>query len=421
MRTTSIATPASDAWRKPIVVWAAGAAFVFFQFLIQLTSGEIVNGLMHSFALTALGGGFLASAYYYIYVSLQIPAGILMDRFGPRKLLSLGALILSVGAMLFAISHYLVIAIIGRLLMGGGAAFAFVGCLYLISRWFVPSYFALMTAAVEAVGMIGCLIGSITLAELVSRVGWRDCMFGVALISAVLAIVIWVVVRDRPADYPRQKVPTNQRLWKNLRDIVRQRHAWVNGLYSGMMFSVVTVFVALWAVPFLQVEHHITLVGSALLANVMFLGVAVGGPIIGYLDSKIQSRRLLMCLASVVSAILMALVIYIPSLPIAIVACLMFLLGMSACSYVLTFVIANEIATPRSRATCVGFVNTLCVVTAPILQPLLGYFLYLASHGAATTHYSIYEYQISLSAMPVVSLLAAVLAWYLPKRRQILR
>jgi fucose permease len=74
-------------------VWMVSAVFVLFQFFLQLSSGEIIGGLMKTFALTAFGAGVLVSSYYYIYVLLQVPAGMLMDRYGSRGILSAGALI----------------------------------------------------------------------------------------------------------------------------------------------------------------------------------------------------------------------------------------------------------------------------------------------------------------------------------------
>ncbi len=109
---------------QPYIVWIISLAFVLFQFFIQLSSGESVDGLMRSFKLTAFGGGLLASSYYYIYVSLQTPAGLLMDRYGPRKLLSAGAFILMCGCIIFADAHWVVWAFVGRMIMGLGAAFA---------------------------------------------------------------------------------------------------------------------------------------------------------------------------------------------------------------------------------------------------------------------------------------------------------
>ncbi|WP_309567576.1 MFS transporter [Coxiella-like endosymbiont] len=114
---------------------------------------------MKSFSLSAFGGGILASSYYYIYVMLQTPAGLLIDRFGPRRLLSLGALICAFGCLLFGSAHLLIWAIIGRLLMGFGAAFAFVGSLNVIAKWFPPKRFVLMAAVAETIGMSGTLVG----------------------------------------------------------------------------------------------------------------------------------------------------------------------------------------------------------------------------------------------------------------------
>ena len=181
-------------------VWGVALLFVLFQFFIQLSSGEIVNGLMKSFQLTAFGGGFLASAYYYIYVALQTPAGILMGRYGPRKLLSLGAAVLMVGSIVFASAHWLVVAFLGRLLMGTGAAFAFVGTLHLTDKWFPRDRFAFMTGLVELGGMLGTLVGVFWLAHFVELIGWRQCMYFVAGFSGVLSIILALVLRDMPAN-----------------------------------------------------------------------------------------------------------------------------------------------------------------------------------------------------------------------------
>src|SRR5689334_19956382 len=105
-------------------VWVVTTAFVLLQFFLQLSSGEIIEGLMKSFSLTAFGGGVLASSYYYIYVLLQTPAGMLIDRYGARGILSISALNVCIGSLLFASAKTVLVALLGRVLMGIGAAFA---------------------------------------------------------------------------------------------------------------------------------------------------------------------------------------------------------------------------------------------------------------------------------------------------------
>ena len=148
------------------LVWAVSAIFVLFQFYAAYF-GEIVAGLMHSYRLNAFYAGLLASSYYYIYTLLQAPAGLLVDRFGARRLLTLGACGLSVGCLIFGNAGHPLTALLGRLLMGASASFAFVGYLNLISNWFEPRRFGMMMSIAEVFGMLGSALGGLGLATII--------------------------------------------------------------------------------------------------------------------------------------------------------------------------------------------------------------------------------------------------------------
>jgi MFS family permease len=393
------------------IVWGASAVFLLFQFFLQLSSADIVGGLMESFSLNALGAGLLASVYYYIYVTLQAPAGILIDRFGPRLLLSLGALVCALGCWIFARASYLPWAVVGRLIMGGGAAFAFVGSLGLISRWFPVNRFAIMVAVAETLGMFGAMFGGTLLAHLVLHFGWRASIQGAAILAAGISLLLWLVVRDSPpCTVPVPKPKTH--FWNDIKLLIQSRTAWVNGIYSGLMFAVQTVFIALWGVQFMQIAHGVSLTMAAFICNLVFIGVCIGGPVLAWLDGHFAWRRSITIVGPLASAVLISLILYLPQIPVVGVCILMVLLGFTCSAYVLTFVIANEVAPAYMRSTSVGFVNMLSVGSAPLLQPLAGFFLALTSrHGA---HYPLHQYQLALSILPIGLLIAAWLARYLP-------
>ncbi len=393
------------------IVWSVSAVFLLFQFFLQLSSADIVGGLMDSFSLSALGASVLASTYYYIYVTLQAPAGILIDRFGPRRLLTMGALICSLGCWVFATAQPLALAVVGRLLMGGGAAFAFVGSLSLISRWFPISRFAVMVAVAETIGMCGALFGGTLLAHLVLHFGWRASLQGAAVLGAVIALLLWLIVRDAPPGSVPVPLPRTN-FWQDIKTLTNNKIVWINGLYSGLMFSVQTVFIALWGVQFLQTAHHISLTMAAFICNLVFIGVCIGGPVLAWVDSHFAWRRQITLFSSLASLVLISAVIYIPQLPLWAVGVLMLLLGFMGSAYVLTFVIANELAPGHMRSTSVGFVNMMSVGSAPLLQPLAGFLLVLSSHHG--THYTVSEYQIALSILPIGLLIAAFLSRHLP-------
>ena len=402
-------------WRMPRqlhawIIWMVSVSFVLFQFFLQLSSGEMIANLMQSFSLTAFGGGLLASSYYYVYVLLQAPAGLLVDRFGPRLLMSLGAVAVSVGCYIFAHAHGLFIALLGRLLMGGGAAFAFVGCLNLIRRWFCPKRFGFMTAMAETVGMLGSISGGLLLAKSLQVYDWRQCLGFSAVIGALLAMLLWILVRDRahgelsdPARPLRDFIP-------GARALLVKPQTWLNGVYSGLVFAVITVFIALWGIPFLQQAHHLSLFSATAVCDTAFIGVAIGCPLLGYLDTRFSRRYLMMFLGPLMAAIILLILIFWVSLPIVMCYGLMLLLGIAVSTYMLTFIIANEISTLQTQATSIGFVNALSVGTAPLLQPFIGRLLDSSCHHAVKTGCRVGAYQHVLWVMPLLMVVAALVA-----------
>ena len=393
-------------------VWFVAAVFVLFQFFLQLSSGEVISALMKTFALSAFGGGVLVSSYYYIYVLLQTPAGILMDRYGPRGALSGGAFFVCIGGLIFAAAKTVLFALLGRILMGAGSAFAFVGCLNVISIWFPIRRFALMAAIVETAGMLGAIIGNFWLAQCIQKMGWRHCMLIAAIFAGILSFFLVLIVRNAPR---QKKLPATTVVRASIRvclkKLIHNPIVWINGIYSGLMFSIVTVFIALWAIPFFEWSHHLDLVKATLVTATLYVGVAIGGPIIGWLDNKTRWRRQMMIFDAFFASFCLFIVISDVHLSLLEIGLFLFLTGMCASSYVLTFAIANEIASPENNAMCIGFTNMLCVIFAPILQPLVGF---LMTHlDGKTPHY----FQWAMSVVPLFLLVAAVIGFFLPQRR----
>ena len=404
-----------------VSIWSIAQVFVFFQFFIQLSAGVMVDDLMRDFQMSALGAGILTSAYYYAYVTLQTPAGIMMDRYGPRRLLSIGSCVLLVGCLLFASAQQLWLAFVARFVMGLGAAFAFVGIMYLVDKWFPRRHFALMAGLTELMGMVGTITGMLWLASVVKAIGWRHSMFYCAAFLAVMTVLIVTVIRDMPANrIPMRAKRAKRKILPGLRVLMRMRSAWWNGAYCGLAFTVITVFGALWSVPFLEIAYHKTLLQATLYTCLIFMGIGLFSPVMGIIDNRIQHRRFLMSGCALVSFALMLLIIFWISMPSWCLALIMFSLGMFTSAYVLTFAVANEIAALRIRSASIGFVNTWCVGLAPLLQPLIGLVLVLLAHRDHqfdTSHYTTGEYQLALMILPVCLVLCVWLGLMIPPRR----
>src|SRR6185312_6891955 len=195
------------------IICSLAAMFYLYEFILQVSPAVMTKELMHDLSLNAAGLGAMAAFYYYAYTFMQLPAGLLSDRFGPRFLLTIATLICVLGAIFFAFTHNVALASTGRFLMGIGSAFSFIGALLLVSRWFPPQYFALLAGIVQLMSSIGAIAGEMPLAAAVNIWGWRETMGWLAVLGVVLAVLIWAIVRDKPdgeEDFEKKPVDNNK-------------------------------------------------------------------------------------------------------------------------------------------------------------------------------------------------------------------
>src|SRR3989338_3340653 len=139
----------------PWVVWALAASFFLFEYVTRVAPSVMANQLMQEFHVYALGLGALSAFFYYPYIVMQVPVGMLVDRFGPRRLLTVMVLMCALSNFIFGIAHNIWMADLGRFLMGFSSAFAFVSCLKLATSWFYPIRFPLLAGITQALGMVG--------------------------------------------------------------------------------------------------------------------------------------------------------------------------------------------------------------------------------------------------------------------------
>lgn len=392
------------------IIWLIGVFFVLFQFFLQLSSGVIIQSIRSEMQLSALAAGLLGSSFYYIYTTLQIPVGILFDLKSTRVILVCSALVCSFGCVLFAHSHQLFTLIMTRLIVGGGAAFAFIGLSHLIRQHFPLKQFGFVIGVSETLGFLITMLGIISLGMLVAHWGWRNFINGAAVVGVVIAGLCWRFI-------PESRITTSQSSlarWDQFLLIFNSKLLWLNGVFVGLSFTVITVFGAMWAVPFIEVKLGCSLKEASIIDSMLFLGGAISCPLFGFLANYFTRRRPLLIVSCLTTAALIVLLLFIPGQNAVVVAVLMFLIGLACGAYMLAYSIANELAPEGTLSTCTGFINTLAMLSAPIMQPLVGYMLDLSSQQANVFQLS--DYQWALSVLPVNLVLAAFFALYLPEK-----
>ena len=156
-----------------ILIYAIVSFFLIFEMALQVSPSVMTAPLMHDFNIGIAKFGIMSSFYFYSYALMQIPVGLLYDRFNAKYLITAAVLTCSFGCFFFAFTHQLAWAAFGRFLMGMGSAFAFVGVLIVAYRWFPHKYFALLVGVAQFLGSLGALSGELPIATMLNYFSWR--------------------------------------------------------------------------------------------------------------------------------------------------------------------------------------------------------------------------------------------------------
>ncbi|HEY5234758.1 MAG TPA: MFS transporter, partial [Rhabdochlamydiaceae bacterium] len=270
-------------------IWLLSAIFMFYKYALEVSPSVMTSTLMTAFDISGVALGNFAACYFYAYLLLQIPAGLLLDRFGPRKTTTLAIALCAAGNLIFAGADSVFLAGIGRFLTGAGAAFAAVNCLKLIANWFPYRQFAFMAGLMMTIAMFGAVGGQAPLAAFIKATEWRQAMEIIGFAGLILAGFFWLIVRDKAPDHVREKhiVPVRATLMECIRKIFKNPQSWWLSLYSGFAFAPVMVFGGLWGVSFIAEAFSLSHTVSAQTVSLIFIGFAVGAPFFGWYSDRL--------------------------------------------------------------------------------------------------------------------------------------
>jgi sugar phosphate permease len=407
--------PAALAW----AIWGLGAALYFIGFYQRVSPAVITSELTEAFSLTAAGLGNLSAFYFYSYVAIQIPTGILADKLGPRRLLTAGAIVAGIGTAVFAMATDVSIANLGRLLIGGAVGVAFVAMLKLASHWMPPRQFALTSGIALAVGVFGAVFAGAPLRLLVNEFGWRNVMWMSAAMTLLLAIVTWLLVRDDPADrgYKSYVEGSHEpvaetRILDGLKEALRYRNVVLLFFIPGAASSMVLTFAGLWGVPFLTTHYQLTPTNAAGLCSAMMVAWAIGSIAYSAASDRIGRRKPLYIGGLVISLVLWAALIYERTWSYPLLCVLLVAIGFFSGCFIISFAFAKESGPARLAGTVSGISN-MGVIQGPMyMQPLVGLILDRHWNGAMVGGKRVFEfasYQQGFSLMLVWGAVALML------------
>jgi predicted MFS family arabinose efflux permease len=402
--------------RRLLALGITVAAFVL-SFFQRFAPAGIAQDLALAFETSAASLGVLAATYFYVYTVMQVPTGIMVDTLGPRRVLVAGAIIGGIGSLIFGFAPSLNAALFGRTLVGLGVSVTFVSMLKIIAVWFEESRFASITGLTVLLGNLGSVLAGAPLAAVASSVGWRGVFISVGIISLVLAMGCWLLVKDsitssqtthtRPK-FDRTVVLTN--LLRIAKNPATHPAIWVNFGTCGAFFT----FGGLWAMPYLMQVHGFARNEAASHLSLLFLGFAVGSLMMGNLSDKLGKRRPVLLTACTLNALIWMIWASGVALPFGMSYALILLMGICTSGFTLSWACAKEVNPPMLSGMSTSVANMGGFLSAAIFQPLVGYVIDLNWDGQMLNGVRSYrneDFQTGLGLLTLIAWLGVWGAW----------
>ena len=393
--------------RKAWCVCFLASLFFLYEF-IQLSSFDALNPFLTAhFHLSASQLSLLGSSFLWGNVIFLLPAGMLLDKFGPRKviLISLGVAIVGVG--IFAVSHSFVLAFLSRLLTGIGNAFCFVALVVLVSRWFPPYRQAFAMGALVNMAFLGGMFSHTPLVWLLAHCSWQVLM----LSNMLLGLMIWALIFLFLMDYPPCRAsefintPSSEiGFWQAFAKIFSRQNIFA-GLYTACLNLPMMVLCALWGMQYLKIVHQLSIYQASNVVSMIFLGSMIGCPLAGWMSDRMGLRKPIMLLGAI-SALLLSLPLCMAhvSLSPAILALMFFGLGATTSTQVLSYPMIAESNSHQYAGRACSIASMIIMGGGMLAQMLFGYLLDW-QHGQDIVPV-LSDYQFAMKLFPCSILLA---------------
>lgn len=406
----------------PWLICITGMLFYCYNYFIRVSPGVMEDDLIQNFHITAYQFGALAAFYYYAYTPMQLPAGMIFDKFGARLVLLFSCLTAVLGLAIFVAATDYNTAAFGRFLIGLGTAFSYIGVLKLASIWLPANRFATVAGLTTALGMTSGALSQKYLATAVSAFGYQHALHFAIFTGVVLSVLIFLLIRNNPKQavtgVNHVQTPVNLgQLLGSLKIIFTNPQMWLIGTIGCLLYLPASVFLDLWGIPYLKAVYELTPTQAVDISSLTFFGWIIGGPLIGAFSDKIKRRRMPLICTGAIAAVLLCVVFYVPNISLYWLHITFLMIGFCCGAHPLCFALGKENNSIQMSGTAVAVTNMLIMLGGAIFQPVVGKLLDLhtisplGANGLPT--YVASDYTFALSVVPIGVALGIFLSFFL--------
>ena len=305
-------------------------------FFHRLCPAVIALDIQSSFGISGTLLGVLGSAYFYSYALMQLPTGLLADSWGPRFTVAAFFVLAAIGSILMGAAPNLTVAVIGRVLVGIGVSTVFVCNFKLLSEWFSERRFVIMGGVFMAMGGVGALFSSAPLAWASNVLGWRMTLIGVGAVTLLMAVLVFLFVRDRPHDLglppvgpARDKESLQIGLLEGMRMVILSGRFWPIAIWSFCVVGLAFAIGGLWGGPYLMQVYGLSKTAAGAVLSTFAVALIGGSPLLSFLANRYGRKPVLLVCSLMLITVSGIMAVFIDSLPLPLVYLLYFCMFMT--------------------------------------------------------------------------------------------
>lgn len=341
--------------------------------------GLITDQVMRDFHVTASTIGLLTSIQFFVYTGLQVPMGILADRYGPNLFLIIGAILTGLGTIIYSLGTHESILFFARILTGTGDATIWVNMVLILGQWFKVKEFVRLIGIAGMTGSLGFLLATVPFSLLIDFLGWRGAFLLAGILLCLCGVLLYFVLVKRPNQlFVKQSVPLKIEVPREktlllIKRIFSNRQAWALFLCHFGIVGAYVGFIGSWAVPYGMNIYGMTRSDASQLIMIGLIGALIGAPLSSWISSRLGTIKrpyvvihliILMCWATFL--------LFNGNPPLYLLIMLFFIIGFGYGASALTFAVVRQSFPLKESGIVSGFANTGGFLSAVLLPSIFG-------------------------------------------------
>lgn len=290
---------------NPLRIFVLFACGYFVSYVYRGVNIGFAPYMTHELGLSAADLGLLSSLYFLGFAGAQLPAGVLLDRFGPRRVASLVLLLAAGGAALFGLAHGVGLLMIGRLLIGVGVSVCLGSAFKALAQWFPVARLPLLNGLVMAVGGLGGVMVGTPLNWLLGMADWRTISFGLAAMTVVVSFALWFGAPEKPGSHAKGGLAEAMH---GVRQVLGSGIFWKVASLSSITQGVFYAMQSLWMAPFMRDVEGLSTAQAASLVSIVGLAMMAGSVAFGAMARSLERRGVSMYAFSGIGMVLFVVV-----------------------------------------------------------------------------------------------------------------